>query len=111
MLNVDTAEANSTVVINGYAYETPRSPWRLRGVDVLDNYALRVTFRDGLSGIVRMHERVRRPNAGVFNSLADPELFADVSVVFGVVTWGNGVDLAPDAMHDEIERNGEWVLR
>ena len=35
----------------------------------------------------------------------------DATVVFGVVTWGNGVDLAPDAMHDEIERNGEWVLR
>jgi len=27
------------------------------------------------------------------------------------VTWANGVDLAPDAMHDQIKRNGVWVLR
>jgi hypothetical protein len=31
--------------------------------------------------------------------------------VFGAVTWPNGVDLAPDAMHDDIERNGVCILR
>jgi hypothetical protein len=58
-----------------------------------------------------MGDRVHREDAGVFRSLADPAAFADVSVVFGAVTWANGVDLAPDAMHDEIARNGVWVLR
>jgi hypothetical protein len=111
MLDVDTSGADSTVVIDGYPYETPRSPWRVLQVEVLEGYDLRVVFRDGLSGIVRMRERVYREDGGVFRSLADPAKFADVSVIFGVVTWANGVDLAPDAMHDEIARNGVWVLR
>jgi hypothetical protein len=58
-----------------------------------------------------MAERVKREDSGVFSFLADPLVFADVSVVFGAVTWRNGVDLAPDAMHDEIARNGVWTLR
>lgn len=111
MFNIDTAEADSTIVIDDYPYETPRSPWRVKQVEVLEDFALRVTFRDGVSGIVWMAERVHRSYAGVFNSLSDPSMFATASVVFGAVTWANGVDLAPDAMHDEIARNGEWILR
>lgn len=111
MLKVDTAATDSTVVLDGYPYETPRTPWRVLSVEPLDGFELRVTFRDGLTGIVKMNEQVHREDAGVFRALADPAIFADVSVVFGAVTWGNGVDLAPDAMYDEIKRNGEWVLR
>jgi hypothetical protein len=80
-------------------------------VEALAGYELRVTFRDGLSGIVSMNDRVHRADAGVFCSLADPATFADVSVVFGAVTWRNGVDLAPDAMYEDLKRNGVWVLR
>jgi hypothetical protein len=111
MLKVDNANADSTIVLDGYPYETPRSPWRVQSVEALEGYQLRVTFRDGLSGLVQMSDRVHREDAGVFCSLADPESFADVAVIFGAVTWGSGVDLAPDAMHDEIARNGVWVLR
>jgi hypothetical protein len=28
----------------------------------------------------------------------------------GAVTWPGEIDLAPDAMHDEIKKNGKWVL-
>ena len=34
-----------------------------------------------------------------------------VYVSLGAVTWPGELDLAPDAMYDEIKARGEWVLR
>jgi hypothetical protein len=31
-------------------------------------------------------------------------------MVDGVVTWPGELDLAPDAMHDELQKNGGWLL-
>ena len=46
----------------------------------------------------------------VFEPLRDPELFSQARIVMGAVTWPNGADLAPDAMHDEIRAKGVWTL-
>ena len=77
----------------------------------VDGFQLYVRFFDGAEGRVEMGEMIFSRNAGVFASLADPEEFAKVGIGFGAVMWANGLDLAPDAMHDEIARNGVWVLR
>lgn len=58
-----------------------------------------------------MSARVRRPDAGVFRELADPAAFSEVFVLDGAVSWPTGQDFAPDAMRDEIARNGRWILR
>ena len=85
--------------------------WRVTAVEALDGYRLHVRFVDGLEGEVEMAERVRSPRAGVFAALADPDMFAQVHVELGAVTWPGELDLAPDAMHDEIKKNGVWKLR
>jgi hypothetical protein len=36
--------------------------------------------------------------------------FKRVFVEDGVVTWPGELDLAPDTMHAEIKKTGEWVL-
>ena len=74
-------------------------------------FRLNVTFIDGVSGIVDMTGLVHSPEAGVFAALADPNVFAQAFVLYGAVTWPGELDLAPDAMYDEIVANGEWVLR
>ncbi|SOD41831.1 DUF2442 domain-containing protein [Nitrosovibrio sp. Nv4] len=84
--------------------------WDVMAVEALDGYRLRVRFADGLEGEVEMAEFVHAPNAGVFAALADPEIFAQAHVELGAVTWPGELDLAPDAMHDEIEKNGVWKL-
>jgi len=56
-----------------------------------------------------MSALVRSPTAGVFVRLADPSLFAQVFVEHGAVTWPGEIDLAPDAMHAEIKKEGKWV--
>lgn len=87
------------------------APWRVKAVDALDGYRLRVRFIDGLEGEVDMSEFVHAADAGVFAALADPDVFGHVYVELGAVTWPGEIDLAPDAMHDEIEKNGIWILK
>ena len=88
----------------------PAMPWRVCEVHVLPDYRLSVRFMDGLSGIVDLSALVASPSAGVFARLRDHALFAQAHVAFGAVTWPGGLDLAPDAMHAAIARDGECKL-
>jgi hypothetical protein len=36
--------------------------------------------------------------------------FAQVSIEMGATTWPGEIDLAPDAMREEIKKHGEWRL-
>ncbi len=73
-------------------------------------HRLFVRFFDSTSGIVDLSDLIASPGAGVFQALRDEALFASVSVVLGAVTWPNGLDLAPDAMHHALSRNAIWKL-
>ncbi len=86
-------------------------PWIVQEVTPQPNFEFKVRFVDGLGGTVRMREQIFRSDAGVFKVLRDPAVFATVRVEEGDVVWPCGLDLAPDAMYDEIKANGEWVLR
>lgn len=88
---------------------TPAAPWRVREVQPLPGYRLKVRFRDDTEGVVDLSRLVMGPRAGVFAALRDPALFAQVRVEWGAVTWPGGLDLAPDAMHEAIRQSGEWV--
>ena len=92
------------------ALTVPRSPWRVAAVTALPAFLLKVTFLNGIEGMVDMSTRVRSADAGVFAVLADPARFVEVFVDYGVVTWPGEIDLASDAMHRAIQATGEWVL-
>lgn len=81
--------------------------WDVIEVSVKANNALYVRFKDGLDGTI---EFANSFFYCVFEKLKDPKEFRQVKVVDGVVTWPGDLDLAPDAMHDEIQKNGKWVL-
>lgn len=82
--------------------------WRVSEVKVIGDYAVQVRFMDGLEGVVRFLPGFFR---GVFSHLIDPVQFRQVKVISGAVTWPGDLDLAPDAMHEEIKvRGGEWVV-
>ncbi len=86
------------------------APWRLTKVKPLTNYRLEVEFIDGTHGFVEMSHRVTSNKAGVFAALKDVHLFNQVYLEHGAVTWPGEIDLAPDAMYDEIKLHGKWVL-
>jgi hypothetical protein len=46
----------------------------------------------------------------VFEPLRDTSLFSQASIHLGVVEWPGEIDLAPDAMYDEIRTNGVWIV-
>ena len=84
------------------------APWNVIKVEVVGPLTLWVEHRDGVSGQVRFEEAGLR---GVFGVLRDPKYFAQVGIMHGAVSWPNEMpDLAPDAMHDELAKNGEWIL-
>ena len=98
-------ENNSTVGV------APAVPWRVRKVQPLNFYRLHVEFIDGLEGFVDLSELITGDNAGVFTALRDKNVFQNVYIDHGAVTWPGELDLAPDAMHSHIKQQGEWILQ
>jgi uncharacterized protein DUF2442 len=107
MLEQATSKSNSASAVIA-----SRLPWRVAEVQPLDGFRLSVRFVDGTTGIVDMSALVHSTEAGVFAPLRDPSLFNQVFVERGHhVAWPGDLDLAPDAMYQEIKQAGEWVLR
>ena len=81
--------------------------WEVIEAKVIEHGCLYVRFADGLEGKVRFLPSAYR---GVFSRLLDPNEFEKVKVNGYFVTWPGELDLAPDAMYQEIAKNGECVL-
>ena len=77
-------------------------------VAVAGPLTLTVAFVDGTTGVVRFEPSHLH---GIYTPLADPAFFAKAHVDHGAVAWPGDIDIAPDAMYDEIKARGEWVLR
>jgi len=91
----------------------PFIPWRLVELRVLPDFQLFQRFADGTQGCTHMKDLIFSDHAGVFAALRDPAVFSQVTIdpAFGSAQWGNGVDIAPDASHHAIQRDGVQVLR
>jgi hypothetical protein len=75
--------------------------WSVTSAKYLDGYRLAVTFEDGKSGVVDLEKRLRkRP---VFKRLLDVKVFRQfrVNPDFGVVCWGDDLDIAPETLYEE----------
>ena len=61
-------------------------------------------FDDGVEGEVDIAGRLWGP---MFEPLKDPDYFARVILSdYGAPLWPNGLDLAPDALHDRLRASG-----
>ena len=98
------AKENTTPTIE------PLSNWRVKAVSIIDNYQIEVTFNDGTSGTVDLRGLIFSAKPGIFANLEDKEIFNKVCIEHGVVTWPGEIDLAPDAMYEQIQKQGCWKL-
>lgn len=89
---------------------TAAAPWRVRAVSTLPGYRLSITCNDGTSGIVDMSALVHSADAGIFAALKDVQLFQQVSIELGALSWPNGADLDPLWVHEEIGTNKTWSV-
>ena len=86
--------------------------WEIKKAIFNSDYSIRIQFSDGLSGVVHI-----RPSRfiRVFEPLKDKELFVKGFVNYGAVAWNTGeyeLDLAPDAMYEEIKKNkGVYIIQ
>jgi hypothetical protein len=78
--------------------------WKVEAVQPLPGYRLKVTFADGVGGVVDLSDV---PHKGVFALWDEPGYFEQVRVdaETGTVCWPNGADVAPDTMYEEVKRH------
>lgn len=79
-------------------------PWKIMELNVLPNYRLQLKFADGLEGVLDLAEFVCADLSGtVFESLHEVSFFTQAYLSpFGAVTWPGEIDMAPDAMYQDI---------
>lgn len=70
-------------------------------VEALPDYRLRLTYADGVEGVINLANDVGR---GVFAPLADEAFFRTVYLgQFGQIAWSEDIEICSDAAYREIE--------
>jgi hypothetical protein len=79
--------------------------WSVTSLRVLPGHRLDVEFADGQRGVVDMS---KDDFGDVFEPFQDEQYFAQATIRDGVAVWPNGVDVAPDAVYEEVSgRRGD----
>lgn len=76
--------------------------WDVVEVKSEPDYRLSIRFKDGLSGRIQLR---KEDLTGALRPLLDPRFFEQVFIEDGAVAWPGEIDLAPDAMYNEIAQN------
>lgn len=76
----------------------------VKGVRALGNYTLRVTFTDGYVGEVDCRPLFELRAWPIVQKLRDQQLFRQVMVKHGVVTFPTGYDMCADVLRYYCER-------
>jgi hypothetical protein len=76
-------------------------PYEVIELEVLDDFRLRVTFNDGVAGVVDVRPFLW---GELFEPLLDEERFREAFLDkgMGTVAWPNSADLAPAALRDQL---------
>ena len=82
---------------------------RIRKLQRLGDYRLKLWFSDGRAGEWDFSDLARRGTGPMTAPFRDPAYFDRVFLEFGALTWPNGYDWAPDALHADMAAAG--VLR
>ena len=73
--------------------------WDIVEVKPESDYRLFVRFKDGLTGCVHLR---REDLTGALAPLLDARFFEQVFIDCGAVAWPGEIDLAPDAMYEQV---------
>ena len=66
-------------------------------VKPLPNYQLLLTFNDNVKKIKDMKPYL---NKGVFKKLKDEKFFNNVKIVYGTISWEDGIDICADSLYE-----------
>ena len=77
--------------------------WDIVEVRAEKNHSLWLRFADGVTGSVRLDPT---EFTGVLEPLRDAAFFEKVYVEHGAVAWPGEIDLAPDALYQQLQKVG-----
>lgn len=70
-------------------------------VDALPGFRIRISYPDGVDGVIDLSADVGR---GVFAPLADEAFFQTVHIGrYGQIAWSEDIEICPDAAYQEIK--------
>ena len=70
----------------------------------IDSYKFRCLFEDGKEGILDLTEYMSR--GGVFEKIKNEDYAKKISLVDGILTWGNGeLDIAPETVYHIVTKS------
>ena len=74
---------------------------RVKEVHPNRDYTLSLIFDNGEEGVFDVSPYLDK---GIFSQLKDREIFNSVKPVLGSIQWGNGLDLCPDTLYLDSNR-------
>lgn len=71
-------------------------------IEYQSGYSYRITFDDGISGVVDFSEDLNR--GPVYAALQNLEFFRAARVDGGAIAWPNGADVAPETLYRKCQQ-------
>ena len=71
--------------------------WDIIDLEYIEKYKLKLTFKDGETGIIDLGDYSKKD--GVFSNFSDLDFFKKVYIDSGVLTWPGNVDIAPETIY------------
>lgn len=66
----------------------------------VDDYRINLSFNDGVSSVVDLKDKIYSDHRKVFEKLQNLDFFKRFTLNDWTIEWANGVDLAPEFLHD-----------
>jgi hypothetical protein len=79
---------------------------RVKKLKRLGDWRLKLWFSDGRAGEWDFSDLATRETGPMVEPFKDPAYFDRVFLEFGALTWPNGYDWAPDALHADMAAAG-----
>jgi hypothetical protein len=70
---------------------------------LVGNYSVCVEFNSGENGIIDFKDILSGDHRPIICELLDDKLFKTMKVALNTLCWDNGVDFAPDFLHDQVK--------
>ncbi|MDR2719002.1 MAG: DUF2442 domain-containing protein [Treponema sp.] len=78
-------------------------PFWVIKVELRESYKIYIEFNDGLSGVIDFQNKLTTDHRGIIKELIDKDKFKAIKIERHTLCWDNGVDFAPEYLHDQIE--------
>ena len=74
---------------------------RVKTVEPLDKFVVRITFKDGVQKGMDLEKFLR---GEIFEPIrTNPKMFRSVKVIGGTIGWDNGADIDPDVLYYDLK--------